>query len=142
MTEEVSKSRPRRCCWGWRWGSAGVWGEVELGELCCEEGVALEELEEGWGRWEWGMWWLRKRLRSWRGPCFGAEVAGEGGFGERARWGVWKEMRRRKRERDGGEGSESCEQVSGRRGGGWGLTWFWRGVGIGMGIGEEAEEGE
>jgi hypothetical protein len=49
MTEEVSKSRPRRCCCGWRMGSAGVWGVVELGELCCEDGVALEELWGGWG---------------------------------------------------------------------------------------------
>ena len=59
MTDEVSKSRPLRCCCGGRWGSGGVWGVEE----------EVEEEEEGG---LWGMWWLRKRLRSCRG-CFGDE---------------------------------------------------------------------
>lgn len=76
-----------------------------------DSGTARTSGVETWvGEWGWccgwGMWWLRKRLRSWRGPCLAGEEewagdgragGGRGGMGMEAKEGL--RVAKRKRER-------------------------------------------
>lgn len=76
----LSKSSPRRCSLGYLCGSAGGWmRDSEECSWVVESDGRLSRA--GGGGWfcEWGIWWLRKRFRSWSGPCLADKGAGVGG---------------------------------------------------------------